>query len=88
MSDRKEVTIEVNSCSPVSIEEFNEDGWGENTSHAKVTGEIAQITVHKDGKTIVGFNILSDGSIVITSYSGYYSFNVPQNLHLQNDREW
>jgi hypothetical protein len=89
MPKRKTITVDVASLDALSTEKEEEPiGCGEGSEKVSLTGQVFRVTINKDGEAQVGFSIHEDGSIIITSYSSYYTMSVPQNLTLENTRPW
>ena len=64
-------------------------GWGDDGNEAKITGQVKEIRVDRNGKSQFGIRILDNGEIIITDY-GHMCFetSVPQNVRFKPARPW
>lgn len=79
----------ITGDTPTADVDYPPQGRGKDARETRVTGEIREIVIAKDGKSQFGIHILDNGEIILTDYGPMcFETAVPQNLRLVPTRPW
>lgn len=87
MSEPK-LGVEILSSGPVTVQEGDPIGWGEDGRAVYIEGEIGSIRISRDGESEYFLRILSDGRLILTTCRGRLTTTLDTNLRLTPTHLW
>jgi hypothetical protein len=83
------LTCEVVTLNAPTLSEKSGEGWGDDAVKTEVLGQVANLSIKKDGELEFSIQIMPTGRLIFTDYRNrIYRLEPVRNLQLDPERNW